>query len=192
MHSKSAYSASPISYTMDDIRIQNWILWTLQKIIVTIARYNWTTPSVGCKRRLRNKNKNTQNDILLTGPPDKNFWFRACTKAVKAHGARIKQTNKLIQEKCILDYVNAWQDIYKHTNNNNELIITITKPPKWRRASPLLEMEPRHGQIWYCCKQTKKDADQPAHPRSLISAFVIGYLESLVVKLVTCKVAIFL
>ena len=32
--------------------------------------------------------------------------------------------------------------------------------------------------------------DQPAHPRSLISAFVIHYLESSICKLVTCEISI--
>ena len=36
-----------------------------------------------------------------------------------------------------------------------------------------------------------KGADQPAHPRSLISAFVIRYLESTVVKLASCKIPFF-
>ena len=34
-------------------------------------------------------------------------------------------------------------------------------------------------------------ADQPARPRSLVSAFVIHYLESIVVKLVPCKFLLF-
>ena len=34
-------------------------------------------------------------------------------------------------------------------------------------------------------------ADQPAHTRSLISAFVIRYLESTVVKLAPCKIIFF-
>ena len=34
-------------------------------------------------------------------------------------------------------------------------------------------------------------ADQPAHPRSLISAFVIRYLESIVVKLAPYKIPLF-
>ena len=35
-----------------------------------------------------------------------------------------------------------------------------------------------------------KGADQPAHPRSLISAFVIHFLESTICKLVTDKISI--
>ena len=35
-----------------------------------------------------------------------------------------------------------------------------------------------------------KDADQPAHPRSLISAFVIRFLESMISKLSTSKISI--
>ena len=34
-------------------------------------------------------------------------------------------------------------------------------------------------------------ADQPAHPRSLISAFVIRYLESIICKLATGDISIF-
>ena len=36
-----------------------------------------------------------------------------------------------------------------------------------------------------------KGADQPAHPRSLISTFVIHFLESIISKLATCKISIF-
>ena len=35
------------------------------------------------------------------------------------------------------------------------------------------------------------DADQPAHPRSLISAFVIRFLKSIICKLATGEVSIF-
>ena len=34
-------------------------------------------------------------------------------------------------------------------------------------------------------------ADQPAHPRSLISAFVIRYMKSIVVQLASCEILIF-
>ena len=34
-------------------------------------------------------------------------------------------------------------------------------------------------------------ADQPAHPRSLISAFVIRYLESIICKLATGEISTF-
>ena len=34
-------------------------------------------------------------------------------------------------------------------------------------------------------------ADQPAHPRSLISAFVIRFLESIICKLATDEISIF-
>ena len=37
-----------------------------------------------------------------------------------------------------------------------------------------------------------KGTDQPAHQHSLISTFVIHYMESLVVKLAPCKKSIFL
>ena len=36
-----------------------------------------------------------------------------------------------------------------------------------------------------------KDADQPAHLRSLISAFVIPFLESIICKLATGEISIF-
>ena len=35
------------------------------------------------------------------------------------------------------------------------------------------------------------DADQPAHPRSLISAFVIQVLESTISKLATSEISVF-
>ena len=37
----------------------------------------------------------------------------------------------------------------------------------------------------------RKGADQPAHPRSLISAFVIRFLESIICKLATDEISIF-
>ena len=37
-----------------------------------------------------------------------------------------------------------------------------------------------------------KGADQPAHPRRLISAFVIRFLESIISKLATSEISIFL
>ena len=37
-----------------------------------------------------------------------------------------------------------------------------------------------------------KDADQPAHPHSLISAFVIRFLESIISKLATSEILFFL
>ena len=36
-----------------------------------------------------------------------------------------------------------------------------------------------------------KDADQPVHPRSLISAFVIHLLESIISRLATSEISIF-
>ena len=36
-----------------------------------------------------------------------------------------------------------------------------------------------------------KGTDQTAHPRSLISDFAIGYLETIVAKLVSCKISLF-
>ena len=36
-----------------------------------------------------------------------------------------------------------------------------------------------------------KGADQPAHPRSLISAFVIHFLDSIISKLATSEIKIF-
>ena len=37
----------------------------------------------------------------------------------------------------------------------------------------------------------KKGADQPAHPRSLISAFVIRFLKSIISKLATSEISAF-
>ena len=36
-----------------------------------------------------------------------------------------------------------------------------------------------------------KGADQPVHPRILVSALVVHYLEIIVVKLALCKISIF-
>ena len=39
--------------------------------------------------------------------------------------------------------------------------------------------------------ETNKGADQPAHPRSLISAFIVRTLESNISKLATDEISIF-
>ena len=39
-------------------------------------------------------------------------------------------------------------------------------------------------------RKNEKDTHQPVHPRSLIGAFVIRYLESKVVKLAPCKILV--
>ena len=36
-----------------------------------------------------------------------------------------------------------------------------------------------------------KGADQPAHPRSLVSPYAVPFLERIIAELVTCKISIF-
>ena len=50
---------------------------------------------------------------------------------------------------------------------------------------------PRREKTCLCGFANTKGADQPAHPRSLISAFVIRFLESSICKLATGKISIF-
>ena len=51
--------------------------------------------------------------------------------------------------------------------------------------------EPRHEKTCLRGVANNKGADQPAHPRSLISAFVIHLLESIISGLATSKISIF-
>ena len=44
---------------------------------------------------------------------------------------------------------------------------------------------------WTLLYANNTGADQPAYPCSLVSAFVIRYLESRVIKLFPCKISIF-
>ena len=47
--------------------------------------------------------------------------------------------------------------------------------------------------LWPSCRRfvNNKGADQPAHPRSLISAFVIHLLESIISRLARSEISIF-
>ena len=51
--------------------------------------------------------------------------------------------------------------------------------------------EPRREKTCLLGFANSKGADQPAHPRSLISAFVIRLLESSIFKLASSKISIF-
>ena len=52
--------------------------------------------------------------------------------------------------------------------------------------------ETRRKKTWLCCMlTTKAQIDQPAHPRSLVSAFVIRNFESVLAKFVTRKTQYF-
>ena len=51
--------------------------------------------------------------------------------------------------------------------------------------------EPRHEKTCFMLFATNKATDQPAHPHSLISAFVVGCLDSMISKLVKLDVAQF-
>ena len=43
-----------------------------------------------------------------------------------------------------------------------------------------IQYEPHHEKTCYMPYANNKGADQPAHPRSLISTFVVGYLDSII------------
>ena len=47
--------------------------------------------------------------------------------------------------------------------------------------------EPRHEKTWFNHNANNKGADQPAHPRSLISTFVVHYLDSIIPILAKSK-----
>ena len=74
----------------------------------------------------------------------------------------------------------------------------------WNVCVKMRKHSSKHMRFWYYSHmgfdarktvfgglQTKKSADQPAHPRRLISAFVIRLLESIVSKLATSEISIF-
>ena len=50
---------------------------------------------------------------------------------------------------------------------------------------------PRHEKTCLRGFANNKGADQPAHPRRLISAFVIHYLESIISKIATDEISVF-
>ena len=50
---------------------------------------------------------------------------------------------------------------------------------------------PQREKPWLCGFANNTGADQPAHPRSLISAFAIRFLESFVCKRATGEISIF-
>ena len=41
-------------------------------------------------------------------------------------------------------------------------------------------IEPGHEKMYLMSYANNKDADQPAHPRSLISAFVVRFVDSII------------
>ena len=55
----------------------------------------------------------------------------------------------------------------------------------------LAEDGPRHEKTFLQGVTNDKGADQPAHPGSLISAFVIRLFESIIVKLAASKLSLF-
>ena len=56
--------------------------------------------------------------------------------------------------------------------------------------TPLLN-EPGHAKMYLMAYANNKDADQPAHPRSLISTFVVRCLDSMICILAISKVSRF-
>ena len=62
----------------------------------------------------------------------------------------------------------------------------------WVSQCPHLRQDgPRREQTCLRGYENNKSADQPAHPRSLISTFVIHFLESTISKLATSEISIF-
>ena len=61
-----------------------------------------------------------------------------------------------------------------------------------RFCSPYIKIGPRREKTCLLGFANNKDADQPAHPRRLISALVIRFLESLISKLATSENSIYL
>ena len=65
------------------------------------------------------------------------------------------------------------------------LTLNILKPILAR----VLIFEPCHEKTWFMPYAKIKDADQPALPRSLISVFVVCYLDSIIPILDTTKIS---
>ena len=64
----------------------------------------------------------------------------------------------------------------------------INKGP-WFHLSSSLSNEPRHEKTWLIPNVNNKGADQPAHPRSLISTFVVHCLDSIIPVLAKSKIS---
>ena len=62
---------------------------------------------------------------------------------------------------------------------------------KWKKLFFPITYEPRHEKTCLRVFANNTGTDQPAHPRSLISAFVIRFLESIVCTLATGENSIF-
>ena len=54
------------------------------------------------------------------------------------------------------------------------------------------EIGPRHGKTCLLRFANNKCADQPVHPPSLISAYVVHFLKSIISKLATCEIKKFI
>ena len=61
----------------------------------------------------------------------------------------------------------------------------------WHQWSTEQRVQPRREKICLWVFTNNTGADQPAHPRSLISAFVVGFLESIICKLAPGKISLF-
>ena len=69
------------------------------------------------------------------------------------------------------------------TGSSESTLVKI--PHRWKSYGPRREKTCLWGFA------NNEDADQPAHPRSLISTFVIRFLESIISKLATSEILIF-
>ena len=97
---------------------------------------------------------------------------------------------------CILNASEwCWPTVYKR--RELRLLFVLSS------LCPLAVFLPHSAMRWYALSGSRREktcrrgfanitgADQPAHPRSLISAFVFRFLESIISRLATSEISIF-
>ena len=86
----------------------------------------------------------------------------------------------------------TFQDSIPSFENSLELDQLVSdQDPHWIFTNILNPYGPRHEKTCLRRFANNKGADQPAHPLSLISAFVIHCLESTISKLTTSEISTF-
>ena len=88
---------------------------------------------------------------------------------------------------------NGWQslsaDKTSRQREKNAAVPVIMQPLETKSAEQRVQPRSEKTCLWVFGNNTC--TDQPAHPRSLISTFVFGFLESIICKLATGKISFF-
>ena len=77
------------------------------------------------------------------------------------------------------------------SGNKGQILVHIQKIHTYSKVVTLLLIGPCREKTCLRRFANNTGADQPAHPRSLISAFITRFLESIICKLATDEISIF-